>query len=52
MIYPTVAALTENAPIGVESEWAELKECVYGSPQNYARKESLASFGSKMADGI
>ena len=35
MIYPTVAALTENAPIGVESEWAELKECVYGSPQNW-----------------
>ena len=32
---PSTAQSNVSAPIWVESEWAELKECVYGSPDNW-----------------
>ena len=30
-----VPATPTEAPIFVESEWADLKECVYGSPDHW-----------------
>ena len=35
MNFPAVDAVSQDAPIFVESEWSELKECVYGSPHNW-----------------
>ena len=35
MTFQIKEPISEEFPIYVESEWAELKECVYGSPNNW-----------------
>tara|TARA_B100000927_G_scaffold283055_1_gene270385 strand:- start:89 stop:1096 length:1008 start_codon:yes stop_codon:yes gene_type:complete len=35
MTFQIKEPISEEFPIHVESEWAELKECVYGSPNNW-----------------